>query len=156
MCRHPVIIIAFRFFIFLFFFPFFFFYHIAGITCWIDRRTLDRKVVSSNPGRIGGWIFFSRVNFVCWLVRCPFHPLLPQWQAKDPGDSAKSAGGRLHLNTHTPLIQWNRNGFPMLSGHSVGTYQGKWAHVQQVRKHSATVVSARWATVDWSWHKEWN
>ena len=25
-----------------------------------------------------------------------------------------------------------------------------------VRLHSATVVSARWATVDWSWPKEWN
>ena len=31
-------------------------------------------------------------------MRCPFHPVL-----KDPDHSAKSAGGRLHLNTHTPL-----------------------------------------------------
>ena len=30
-------------------------------------------------------------------------PLLPQWHVKDPGHSAKSAGGRLHPNTHTPL-----------------------------------------------------
>ena len=29
----------------------------------------------------------------------------------------------------------------------------KWAHTQLVREHSATVISARWATVDWSWHK---
>ena len=28
-------------------------------------------------------------------------PVLPQWHVKDPGHSAKSAGGRLHLNTHT-------------------------------------------------------
>ena len=28
-------------------------------------------------------------------------PMLPQWRVKDPGHSAKSAGGRLHLNTHT-------------------------------------------------------
>ena len=50
--------------------------------------------------------FFSRVNFVCWLlfgVCSP--PMLPQWHAKDPRHSAKSAGGRLHLNTHTPLTQ---------------------------------------------------
>ena len=26
--------------------------------------------------------------------------MLPQWQIKDLGHSAKSAGGRLHLNTH--------------------------------------------------------
>ena len=30
-------------------------------------------------------------------------PVLPQWHVKDPGHSAKSAGGRLHLNTHTLL-----------------------------------------------------
>ena len=31
----------------------------------VERRTRDRKVVSSNPGRSGGRIFFSRVNLVC-------------------------------------------------------------------------------------------
>ena len=30
-------------------------------------------------------------------------PVLPQWHVKDPGYSAKSAGGRLHLTMHTPL-----------------------------------------------------
>ena len=42
----------------------------------------------------------------------------------------------------------------MLSRHSVGTYQVKPAHMQLVRKHSATVVSACWATVDWFWPKK--
>ena len=32
----------------------------------------------------------------------------------------------------------------------------KRAHMQLVREHSVTVVSAHWATVDWSWTKEWN
>ena len=32
-----------------------------------------------------------------------FTPVLVQWHVKDSGDSAKSAGGRLHLNTHIPL-----------------------------------------------------
>ena len=33
--------------------------------------------------------------------------MLPQWHVKDPGYSAKSAGGRLHLNMHTPLgMEW--------------------------------------------------
>ena len=31
-----------------------------------------------------------------------FTPVLLQWQVKDPGHSAKSTGGRLHLKTHTP------------------------------------------------------
>ena len=32
----------------------------------------------------------------------------------------------------------------------------KQAHTQLFREHSATVVSALWASVDWSWPKEWN
>ena len=31
--------------------------------------------------------------------------LLPQWHVEDPGHSAKSAVGRLHLTMHTPLTQ---------------------------------------------------
>ena len=40
---------------------------------------------------------------MCISVRST--PVLPQWHVKDPGHSAKSAGGRLHLNTHTTLTQ---------------------------------------------------
>ena len=51
----------------------------------IERRTRDRKVSSSNPGRSGGRIFFSRVNFVCWLLFGVIStPVLPQWHVKDP------------------------------------------------------------------------
>ena len=31
-------------------------------------------------------------------------PVLPQQHVKDPGHSAKSAGGRLQLNTHAPCV----------------------------------------------------
>ena len=31
----------------------------------IIHRTLDRKVAILNPGRSGGRVYFSRVNFVC-------------------------------------------------------------------------------------------
>ena len=72
----------------------------------------------------------QRVNFVCWLlfgVRST--PVLPQWHAKDPGHSAKSAGGRLHLNTHTPLTQRSRCGLTMpLSMYSMGTYLKTSSH----------------------------
>ena len=50
--------------------------------------------------------------------------MLLQWHVKDPGHSAKSAGDRLHLNTHTPLTQQSQSGLTMLSKHSVGAYQG--------------------------------
>ena len=42
---------------------------------------------------------------VLTCILCVFHPMLLQWHVKDLGHSAKSAGGRLHLNTHTPLTQ---------------------------------------------------
>ena len=48
---------------------------------------------------------------------------------KDPGHSAKSAGGRLHLNTHTPQTHRSRSAltFP-LSRHSVGIHQETSSH----------------------------
>ena len=40
-----------------------------------EHWTHDRKVVGSSPGRSGGRIFFSRVNFLCWLLFLyPFPP----------------------------------------------------------------------------------
>ena len=75
-------------------------------------------------------IFVSKVNFVCWLlfgVRST--PVLPQWHIKDPGHSAKSAAGRLHLNTHIHLTQRSRGVLTMLpSRHSVGTYPETSSH----------------------------
>ena len=48
---------------------------------------------------------------------------------KDPGHSAKSAGGRLHLNTHTPLTCWTWSGLTMsLSRQSGGIYQKMSSH----------------------------
>ena len=48
-----------------------------------ECRTRDRKVKISSPGRNGGRIFFSRINFLCWLLFgvCST-PVSPQWHAK--------------------------------------------------------------------------
>ena len=47
----------------------------AGIAQWSEHRTRDWKVAGSNPCWNGGRIFFSRVDFLCWLLfRYPFHP----------------------------------------------------------------------------------
>ena len=51
----------------------------------LERRTRDRKLAGSSPGRSGGRIFFSMVNFLCRLFffiffflllffQYPFHP----------------------------------------------------------------------------------
>ena len=57
----------------------------AGIACWLEHRTHAWKVANSNPGRSGGRIFFSRDNFVRWLlIGVRFTPVLSQWHVKDP------------------------------------------------------------------------
>ena len=77
----------------------------AGIAQWLERRTHDWKVAGSNPCWNSGRIFFSRVDFLCWLLfRYPFHPCVTTVARKNPGHSAKSAGGRLQLNTHTSHV----------------------------------------------------
>ena len=58
------------------------------------------------------------------LILCPFHPRVTAVASKDPGHSAKSTGGRLQLNTHTPFTQRSRIGLTMpLSRRSKGIYQ---------------------------------
>ena len=48
---------------------------------------------------------------------------------RGPGHSAKSAGGRLHLNTYTPFTHRSRSGLTMpLSRQSVGIYQETSSH----------------------------
>ena len=77
----------------------------GGDSSWLERRTRDWKVAGSNPCRNGGRIFFSRVDFLCWLLlQYLFHPCFTAVACKRTGHSAKSAGGRLQLNTHTPYI----------------------------------------------------
>ena len=120
----------------------------------VELRSRDRKVANTTPGRSGREIFFSRVNTVCWLlfgVRST--PVLPQWHVKDPGHSTKSAGGRLHPNTHAPLTQRCRGELTMpLSSRSEETYQETSSHATRL----GTIISGRSATVDWSRREEWN
>ena len=56
-----------------------------GIAQWLERRTRDRKVAGSNLCRSGGKIFFSIVNFLCWLLfRYPFHSRVTAVARKRP------------------------------------------------------------------------
>ena len=71
-----------------------------------------------------------------------------QWYVKDPGHSAKSAGGRLHLNMHAPLTQRSRSGLTMpLSRHSVGIYQETSSHANSkgdTRSRSSQLAEPLW------------
>ena len=76
----------------------------AGIAQCLERRTRDRKVAGSNPCWSCGRVFFSRVNFLCWLLfRYPFHPRITAVARKRPRSfcpKAQAAGyslTRIHL-----------------------------------------------------------
>lgn len=49
--------------------------------------------------------------------------MLPEWNIKDSSHSARSAGGRIHLDRHDPLTKRNQNGLTMLSRIIEWTYQ---------------------------------
>ena len=78
------------------------------------------------------------------LIQCPFHPRVNAVACKrPPGHSAKSAGGRLHLNMHSPLSQPSRSGLTIpLSGHSVGIYQEMSSHATHQGKLSHNRLSS--------------
>ena len=81
----------------------------------------------------------KKILCVLTFIRCPFHPRVTAVAGKRSGHSAKSAGGRLHLNAHTPLTQRSRSGLTMPpSRHSVGTYPetSSQATCQGTRGHS--------------------
>ena len=126
------------------------------------KLTLEKKILLPFLPGFELATFRSRVRrSTNYLSRLLFGvrstPVSPQWHVKDPGHSAKIAGGRLHLNTHTPLTQQSQSGLTLpLSGHSTGTYLEARAHTQVFREQSVTVVSARWANINWSWSKERN
>ena len=86
------------------------------------------------------------------LIRFPFHPRVTAVARKRPRHSAKSAGGRLQLNTHTPLTQPSRSWLTMpLSRHSVGTYQETSSYAtrqENTRPKSFQLVSSLWTDPD--------
>ena len=59
-------------------------------------------------------------------ILCPFHPRVTAVAHKRLQSFCQSAGGRLHLNMHTPLTQSSQCGLTMrLSRHSVGMLENE-------------------------------
>ena len=97
-------------------------------------------VAGSIPGRSGGRFFFSTVPV---FIRCPLHPHIIALARKRLRSFCRKC--RLQV-THKHACTLD----------PVGTYRGKRTHTQLIRECSSSVVSARWATVVWSWPIEWN
>ena len=91
----------------------------AMVACWLERRTPDLierlrvRILAGVAGELS-----SPKSTLCadsYSVSVP-PPMLPQWHVKDSGHSAKSAGGRLHLNTYTPLTHRSWSGLTKQCG----------------------------------------
>ena len=79
----------------------------AGIAQWLERRTRDRKVTGSNPFWSGGRIFFSRVNFLCWLLfRYPFHPRVTAVARKRPRSFCQKRSWQVTAKHAYTLRMW--------------------------------------------------
>ena len=98
----------------------------VGITQWLERRTRNRKFAGSNPCWSGGRIFFSKVNFLCWvLFRYPFHFRVTAVAHKRPRSFCQKYRWQLQLNTHTPYVcgfAWS----DMVHGCVVYTERADW------------------------------
>ena len=69
----------------------------------VERRTRDRRFAGSSPGRSGGRIFLSRVNFMCRLsFPYPFHPCVTAVARKRSRSFFQRC--RLQLNTHESYV----------------------------------------------------
>ena len=76
----------------------------VGIASWLERRTRDRKVASSNPGRSGGRIFFLRSQLcVLTLIRFPFHPRVTALARKRPRSFFKKCRWKV-TNKHVYIL----------------------------------------------------
>ena len=98
----------------------------VGIIQWSGRvMDLWLKCLRFNTWQEWQEILFSRVTFLCWpLFSVHSTPLIPQWHIKDPSHSAKSAGGRLQIITHTFLTQQSWSGLTALFRRNFWTSQG--------------------------------
>ena len=131
----------------------------AGIACWLERPTRDRKVASSNPGR-GGGEFSTLELTLCadsYSVSVP-PPCYGSGTKKTLVILPKNSGGGGVKNKHAYTLDQTKSAWVDYATVQAqcGNPIRKRAHTQLVREHSATAVSVHWATVDWSWPNECN
>ena len=80
---------------------------VAGIAWWLEHQTHDRKVVGSNLCRSGGRIFFSRVNFLCWLLfQYPFHSRVTAVAHKRSWSLCQKCRWQVTAKYAYPYIMW--------------------------------------------------
>ena len=70
-----------------------------------DWVVIERSRVRIPAAGNGGRIFFSRVDFLCWLLfRYPFHPRVTTVARKKSRSFCQKCRWQVQLNTHTPYV----------------------------------------------------
>ena len=83
------------------------YYWTAGMAQWLGCPTHGWKVTGLSPCRSGGRIFFSRVNFLCWLLfRCPFHPCVAAVACKRPRSFCQKCRWQVTAKRTCTLRMW--------------------------------------------------
>ena len=97
-----------------------------------------------------------RVNFVCWLIKCLFHPHVTAVARKRPRSFCQKCRWQVtpkHTYTFDPSkSEWAdcaavQAEYGNLSGNELTCSSSG---------NTRLVIFAGWATVDWTWPKEWN
>ena len=79
----------------------------AGIAQWFECQIHDWKVASSNPCRSSRRIFFSRVDFLCWLLFWyPVHPRVTAVARKRSRSFCQKCMGQVTANHAFTLHMW--------------------------------------------------
>ena len=107
---------------------------------WFECRARDRKVPGSNPCWSGGRIFFSRVNFLCWLLlQYPFHPCVTAVARKRSRSFCQTCRWQV---TAKHAYTLHKCGFPwsdMVHGCMVYTERAEMAAVSCGTSHASAV-----------------
>ena len=103
----------------------------------------------------GGNFFFSRVNFLCWLLSgvCST-PVLQQWHVEHPVilPKVQVAGcTKTCIHLDPTKSKWADT---LFRHNGQRTHQGDEL-TQSLLGNAQPVVSACWANGDWSWPEEW-
>ena len=115
------------------------------IAQWLERRTRDRNVAGSNPWRSGRRIFFSSVNFLCWLLFWyPFHTRVQVARKRPRSFCQKCRWQVIVKNMHAPYVcgfAWSG----MVHGCMVYTERAETAAVSCGTSHAGAVSTPlRW------------
>ena len=131
------------------------------LTLYLNRGSRDSLLVRAPDSWSKGCEFESRQeqreNFllqgqlcVLTVIWCPFHPRVTAVARKRSRSFCQKCRWQVipkHAYTLDPSkSEWADYAAVQAEWESIR----KRAHTQLVREHSVTVVSARWATVDWS------